>query len=151
MAKIIKNMTVLERYYGDGFLDLLSTGEHTAEGRYHAGTVFAKDAYLSRISNLKSTDPAIIRVDGSGGGELSEKALFHRDRYNKALRAVPHEFLAVVTRVCVDDLPIAANDNGPMPARRKSEMSFSLRLDLVRGLDRLIDFYRTYAQEQKDD
>lgn len=150
MVKIIKNMTVLEQYYIRGVLDLKAKDSYTALARLSAGKLFAKDEYLARISNLKSTDPANIRVDGSGGGELSDKALFHRDRYNKALRAVPKEFLAVLRRVCVEDLPIAANDNEDLPARRKAEMSFSMKIDLVRGLDRLIDFYRTYTQEQKD-
>lgn len=150
MAKIIKNMSVLERYYADGVLDLKSTRDYTALSRLSAGLVLAKDAYLARISNIKSTDLSKIRVDGCCGSEETEKTLFHRDRYNKALRAIPREFLNIVHHVCIDDLPIAANDNSNMSARRKSEMSFSLKLDLVRGLDRLIDFYRTYAQEQKD-
>ena len=145
-----KLLTVLERYYENGWLDYACDLKHTALARCSFGLLLARDFYLAGLSAVKATDCSKIRVDGCGGDWRSgDGAYFHRQRYNAAMQAVPKEFWDVVRLVCIDDVPIAANDNA-VSARRKAELAFAAKYDLCRGLDRLVDFYTSYKHPDDD-
>jgi len=150
MSKTTKILTVIERYYENGWLDFNCTKRYTALARCSYALLLAQDFYLANIQNIKATDCSKIKVDSTGYYQDSNKSLYYQERYNKAISSVPKEFREIIRLVCIDDRPLAVNDNfKDMTSRRKSEWSFSLKIDLCRGLDRLIDFYDSY--EHPDD
>lgn len=125
----------LQRYGADGYLDL--GGKYSAIDRISAGSQLYVDCYLGGVNRVGAIDPERIRVDGGGSAEQSTKCMFHFDRYQKAMLSVPLEFRAVVRRVCIEDKPIKASGTA-LDVKRKL---YAARVDLCRGLDRLVDFY----------
>ena len=126
----------LQRYADAGYLDW--RGKYTAVERVSAGNDLWIDYYLGKISSVGAVDPAKIRVDGGGSVQKTIKCLYHQDRYNKAMSCLPKEFWDVVRKVCIDDEPIET-EGTRLDMKRKL---YAARIDLCRGLDRLVDFYK---------
>ena len=136
MAKTEYKMTVLEKYLATGYLDL-GDRNVTALDRLGAGNRLFADYYLGKAGDLSITDISRIRVDGSRAAGEAAKRLYHLDCYAKAMKSVPAEFWPVVRRVVIENEPLTA-------AGSKLEVKRNLyaqRLDLCRGLDRLVKFY----------
>lgn len=145
-----KLLCVLERYYENGYLDFKTTRRYTALSRCSYGMRLAADFQIGGHGKVIATDCSKIRVDGGTQRKETDRQLYHQQRYNRAMASVPKEFRAVIRHVCIEDKPIADNDNELiLSARRRAEWNFSGKIDLCRGLDRLIDFYDSY--EHPDD
>lgn len=138
-GRVYKQNT-LERYAAAGWLDF-GREIYTALDRLSAGGRLFADFYLGGLNAVKAVDMAKIRVDGGGSVEKTSRRLFHADRYEKAVLCVPAEFWPVVRRVVVEDLPLKA-EGSVLDVKRKL---YAQRVDLCRGLDRLIDFYRGHG------
>lgn len=130
--------STLERYAAAGWLDY-GRQNYTAIDRVSAGNRLYTDFYLGGLIRVGAVDMRRIRVDGSGALSQSgqDGRLWHQNCYNKAVAAVPAEFWPVVRRVCIEDLPIEAFGS----VKNVKRVLYASRVDLCRGLDRLIDFY----------
>jgi hypothetical protein len=77
------------------------------------------------------------RVDCSGSRE-SDSLLDAKDRYNKAIKSIPAEFLPIVRLVCCEDKKVPILSKKRIDAdEEKTEAKQLLRL----GLDRLVEYY----------
>lgn len=134
-------LSVLEKYFMAGYLDF--GNEHGCTGikaidRLSAGRLLGNDFERGEVGKVRTSDVSKIRVDGGGGDSEPERVCFHQDRYFKACAAVPAEFWAVVRRVCVENKPLNA-EGSRLDVKRDL---YRQRIDLCRGLDRLIEFYK---------
>lgn len=128
--------SVLNRYAEAGYLNF-GSNRISARDRVDAGSRLYVDFVLGHIGSVGASDTSKIRVDGQGSFEQSLKCIHHRDCYNKAMRAVPSEFWPVVRLVCVEDEEIKVTGS-VIDVKRKL---YAARVDLCRGLDRLVQFY----------
>lgn len=135
-GKCIQKLSTLELYATKGYLDFGSK-RYTANDRVNAGHTLASDYYLGGLNQVSAVDLAKIRVDGGGSIVGAEKKAFHEDRFRKAIRAIPREFLSIVHHVVIEDKPLKVVGTD----REVNKKLFLLRVDLCRGLDRLIKFY----------
>ena len=104
--------------------------------RVWAGKRLSADFHLSGLT-FSGVAGYKERVDCSGSGD-NNTILDAKDRYNKAIRSIPAEFLPVVRLVCCEDklIPILAKKR-QQADEEKTEVKQLLRL----GLDRLVEFY----------
>lgn len=128
--------TVLNRYAEAGYLDF-GSDRISARDRVDAGSRLYVDFVLGGISSVGASDMSKIKVDGQGSIEQSLRCIHHQDCYNKAMRAVPKEFWPIVRLVCVEDKEIKVSGSA-IDVKRKL---YAARVDLCRGLDRLVQFY----------
>lgn len=135
-GKCIQKLSTLELYATKGYLDFGSKNFNSND-RVNAGHTLAADYYLGGLNQMSAVNPEKIRVDGGGSIVGAEKKAFHEDRFRKAIRVIPREFLAVVHHVVIEDKPIKVVGTD----REVNKKLFLLRVDLCRGLDRLIKFY----------
>ena len=136
MVERVYKLSTLERYGAAGYLDF-GNKKYSALDRISAGKRLFTNFYLGGLNSMAAIDFGRIKVDGSGDRSEPFRCLHHRDMYKKAVAAVPREFWPVVRRVCIEDLPIVAKGS----ANNIKRILYAERLDLCRGLDRLIDFY----------
>ena len=137
--KGIYKMSLLERYYNKGWLDL-GNERYSAKDRLSAAAKLREDYEMSRFFNATSTSYR-EKVDGGNMTGILEIDVIceARERYFAAIKTIPEEFLSVVKNVCLEGKePKLPSD---LPERRKLELIFSLRRDLCRGLDRLVGYY----------
>lgn len=131
-----EKQSTLQKYALAGYLDFGS--KNIAAGdRVSAGCKLCVDYYLGGGEEVKAIDMSKIRVDGGGNGERTVKCMHHQDMYRKAMKCVPSEFWPVVRRVCIEDKPLNASGSA-IDIKRKL---YAQRVDLCRGLDRLVQFY----------
>ena len=130
-------LNVLERCSRDGWLDF-GNRRYSAMDRVSAGNRLGRDFYLSGLETVSANDVRRVRVDGSGTVSLPEKMLLARDRFNKAMCAIPYEFWPVVSRVCCEDKEFEV-ENGSERQRAYARHRSAILLCL--GLDRLIGYY----------
>lgn len=128
----------LELYTSRGFLNY-GDDRYSAMDRQSAGTRLANDFYLSGLQDCRSSDVSRIRVDGSGNDAMKEKLMIYRDNYLKAMAVIPNDYWQVVRRVVIEDLPLRSDRQG----REYNYDLYRQKVDLCRGLDRLIEYYRT--------
>ena len=131
-------LNTLERYARDGWLDF-GDKRYSALDRVSAGNRLGKDFYLARLEPVCANDVRKVKVDGHGSAVLPEKVLEARDRFNKAMLSVPHEFWLVVSRVCCEDKDFAYTI---VSERQRSHQKHVYSTLLCFGLDRLIGYYR---------
>lgn len=132
----IQKLSTLQVYETKGYLDY-GDQKYTSMDRVAVGLQLATDFYLGGLNTVSAVDPGKIRVDGGGGSFGAEKRQFHEDRYHKAMAIIPTEFREVVRLVVIEDKPIKVIGSD----RQVNKELFLKRVDLCRGLDRLIDFY----------
>ena len=128
----------LERLGRDGYLDF-GNPRYSALDRVSAGNRLWRDFYRSRIESSGVNDMTKVRVDGGGGQQMSQSVLEARDRFNKAIRVLPQEFIGVVTRVCCEDKELVLVEKSE---RKRTQEKHRQAMVLCLGLDRLVEHYR---------
>jgi hypothetical protein len=132
-----RKLNTLEYYYAKGWLN---KGRVPADDRLKAGLTLQRDFYISGLCQEKAVDWEKPRVDGSGAGILTDIQLFHRNRFNKALRRIKNSLACdVVMLIVVDDKDIRKHNSGNDWNARKSNLA--IRNFLIMGLDDLVKFY----------
>lgn len=132
-----RKLNTLEYYYAKGWLN---KGRVPADDRLKAGLNLQRDFYISGLHQERATDYEKPRVDGSGAGILTDMQLFHRNRFNKALRGIKNSLACVVVSlIVVDDKDIRKHNSGNDWKARKSNLA--IRNFLIMGLDDLVAFY----------
>ena len=133
-----QHMSVLERYYRYGYLDMIDSQFNGAD-RKTAGELLAKDYYLGNYDGLKGMRWYHEHIVTTGEYNR-EQAMYYKERYLRAMKHVPEEFWAVVRRVCIEDAPLV----GHFPAAQtvlNRHAVYHQKMLLNHGLDRLIYFY----------
>ena len=131
---IFYKKSLLEIWYSKGWLDLPNS-KYGADDRLRCGMALALDYHIIERTNLHSGHSFNTKIDISDSAE-SRGLLDAKDRYNKAIRAVPAEFWPVVRQICIEEREIAAP--AEMSERQKTYFYYLNRIDLCRGLDRII-------------
>lgn len=124
----------LERCNKWGWLDL-EVRKWRAVDRYRAGEKLRED-FFNAGYEITTIDPSKVRVDCQGFKEPNEMRQNAEVRYLKAMKSMPREFAAVVRRVVIENKVFEGNQL----------KKYALKLDLVRGLDYLCDFYTSYKK-----
>lgn len=139
--------TVLEKYSDMGWLDFGSKF-YSNEDRLTVGLRFAQDFHYSGFENSGVVDLSKEKVDCSGRSDLSNAVLDARNRYNKALLAIPANVVDIITRVCCLDLEIKVERVTVQQYRHDLEI---LKEMICQGLDSLIEHYngRKYYKKPK--
>lgn len=129
----LKKDTALDFYARKGWFN---RGKYSAMERVWAGKKLSADFHLAGLT-FSGVAGYKERVDCSGSRE-SDSLLDAKDRYNKAIRAVPAEFLPIVRLVCCEDKKVPILSKKRIDAdEEKTEAKQLLRL----GLDRLVEYY----------
>jgi hypothetical protein len=134
---IIYKRSVLEMWYDKGWLEL-ENSRFCADDRLRFGLKLALDYYILSKENLHSSYRLNDKVDRSFGCE-NNGVLDAKDRYEKAIRNVPAEFWAQVRTVCLEDEEPKAPEG--LSERQKAYFYYLYRVDLCRGLDRVVAAY----------
>ncbi len=126
--------TLLEQMYQKGLLDLPKS-RFTAHQRLRCGLSLIYHYHILQKANLHSGFIFNNRIDVAHSLEskMYSDAL---NFYRSCLRVVPIEFWAVIRAVCFEE-------KLPEPSRKYSErqlahVNFLYRIDLCRGLDRIL-------------
>lgn len=119
----------LEHYNKLGWLDF-GVKKWRAVDRYRAGEYLRRDFFDAGFE-IRTIDPSKPRVDCQGFKTPNDKRQIAESRYFKALKSIPRDFEPIIRAVVVENKLLKGN---------QSE-KFALKLDLVRGLDYLCDFY----------
>lgn len=126
--------SLLEIWYSKGWLDLPNS-RYGADDRLRCGMALALDCRIIERANLHSGHIFNTKVDVSDTAE-SRALSDAKDRYNKAIRAVPAEFWPIVRQICIEEYePVAP---ASMSERQKTYFYYLNRIDLCRGLDRIM-------------
>ena len=132
--------TVLEKFLAKGWLRL-GGKRYSEKDRIWAGNRLADVYFRCAFPAAQAINPARVFVDVSKGGkEMFDKVLAAREEYFAIMAKIHKDYWPIVRRVCIEDKePVVVGEKKLM---RKALVSFSLKVDLCRGLDELIDFYR---------
>ncbi len=130
--------SVLEKYYDMGYLSLFED-KFSADDRLFAGKRIAFDYYMANRSNLQSVKQFLVNIRTTGDSG-KESQLYYKERYFRAIRAIPKEFWAAIRFVCIDDNEITDNKNPKGSVLYKHNV-YCLKVFLCLGLDRLSEFY----------
>lgn len=137
---------VLYRYADAGWLDM-GDKRYTAEDRIRVAERLHRDFRLSQFSNCKAVELGKITPEICGDFTLLDNVLDARTRYQQAMMSIPHEFWPSVRRVCIEDKELFDNDNGESK-RQQAYRTYAAKVDLCRGLDRLIEHYLRRKKEK---
>ena len=132
-GKIYK-LSTLEIWYSKGYLDY-EYSKYSAEERLECGLKLALDYHIINRANLHSSHLINTKVDNNKSPQ-SVALMNAMNRFNKAIRSVPKEFWSVVRYVCIEDKELIAPKH--FSERQKSYFLYLHRIDLCRGLDRII-------------
>jgi hypothetical protein len=124
----------LEHYNKLGWLDF-NVKKWKATDRYMVGEFLRRD-YFNAGFEIKTIDPSKPRVDCQGFKIPNDERQAAESRYLNALKYIPRDFVPVVRRVVIENKLIEGTQIE----------KYALKLDLVRGLDYLCDFYSTLAK-----
>ncbi len=134
---------VLEKYLAKGWLNLGRT-EYSGRDRLWAGNRLADVYARCAFPEAKALDLQKPFVDVSGGGGASlERILDARAEYGAAMRSVYRDYWPAVRKICIEDEELIIQ-NPEEKQKLKALFSFNTKVDLCRGLDELIDFYRDW-------
>lgn len=133
----VYRLTLIERYFEKGWLEF---GDHrlTPEIRLEAADRLAADFYFSRFPQNSAIDWQKERVDGGLNKCEPTAVLDARDRFFKAIKAIPSEFWPVVQDVVLYE---TRPDIGGATKAMYNELLAVFKRDLCRGLDRLALHY----------
>ena len=137
---------VLYRYADAGWLDM-GDKRYTAEDRIRVAERLHRDFRLSQFSDCKAVELGKITPEICGDFTLLDNVLDARTRYQQAMMSIPHEFWLSVRRVCIEDKELFDNDNGESK-RQQAYRTYAAKVDLCRGLDRLIEHYLRRKKEK---
>ncbi len=129
--------TLLEIWYDKGWLELKHS-PYGEDDRLRFGLKFMTDYQL--VCKLQM--PVVYfnndKVDISSSN-LDDNVYDIIDRYRHAVRSIPKEFWPMVKQICLQEQePVLPKD---ISDRQKAYINFLYRVDLCRGLDRIIDAY----------
>ena len=133
----IQKLSILEIWHSKGYLEF-EQSKYSADERLEYGLRLALDYQIINRANLHSGYVQNTRIDKIYQTK-SIALLDAMSRYNKAIKSVPAEFWPVVRRVCIEDNDIIFPKN--FSERQKTYLSYLSRIDLCRGLDRVIGAY----------
>lgn len=134
---VFYKQTLLEVWYSKGWLELKNS-RYGSDDRLRFGLRLALDYSIISRSNLHSAYIFNDKVDSSSSSE-SRGLLDAQDGFRRAVRSVPVEFWPIVRQICIDEKePIAPSE---MSERQKTYFYYLCRIDLCRGLDRVIEAY----------
>ena len=144
---IYRMPNVLETYARNGQLGF-GDKMFSADDRVAIGKRFYADFYKSRLSNQGALNLLKVRVDGERYQNLPEYVLDARNRFFKAIRAIPTPYVSVVCRVCLEDKKIKVPSSNDRLYRHNREVALE---NLCLGLDHLIYHYkgRTDSRHRK--
>lgn len=131
-----KRISVIEHYEKKGLLDSVKS-KWTAEDRRKVGIRLSEDFYRAKLEQITAIDYSKDRVDISVKAE-PDYLLDARDRFNKAIQAIPQDFYKVVSDVCCHNRLIKGRG---ITKQQKLYDRYMQICDLCRGLDYLIRFY----------
>lgn len=133
----IFKMSILEIWYKKGYLDI-ENSKYSADERLKHGLRLALDYMIINRANIHSGYIQNSKIDGNSKSQ-SVSLLNAMSRYNRAIKAVPSEFWSIVRRICIEDADLIFPKN--ISERQKAYILYLSRIDLCRGLDRIIDLY----------
>lgn len=131
---VLYKQSLIELWHAKGWLDMPDS-PYSSDDRLRCGLKLALDYQIISRENLHSGHVFNDKVDISRNIE-SRSLLNAKDRYNKAIRSIPAEFWPVVRCVCIDEKEPAVPPQ--MSERQKTYFNYMKRIDLCRGLDRII-------------
>ena len=136
---IWRKKTALEKYYEEGYLELEGS-PFSAEQRKKAGEILARDYYLGNYNKLQSCKifQLNIRTTGSVG---SDRAMYYKERYLRAVKNIPYEFWPTVYKVCIEDMKIDKFEEKNDNSLRTKNKYYCLKVFLCLGLERLLKYY----------
>lgn len=133
----IYKLSILEIWYKKGYLDY-ELSKYSAKERLEYGLRLSLDFQIINRANLRSGYLANTKIDNMHPTQsLSLLNAIHR--YNSVIRSIPSEFWPVVRRICIEDKDL--NISKTMSERQRNYFSYLSRIDLCRGLDRVIEAY----------
>ncbi len=133
----IRKLSILEIWYSKGYLEY-EKSKYTADERLECGLKLALDYQIINRANIHSGYIQNTRIDKTNN--LQSIALLDAmNRYNKAIKSVPKEFWSIVRKICIDDCDIIFSKN--TSERQRAYFYYLSRIDLCRGLDRILDKY----------
>lgn len=133
----IFKLSVLEVWYKKGYLDY-NLSKYSANDRLEFGLRLALDFQIINRANLRSGCLHNIKIDNMSPTQ-SSSLLNALHRYNSVIRSIPSEFWPIIRRICIEDKDLLFPKT--MSERQKNYYSYLNRIDLCRGLDRVIDAY----------
>ena len=137
---------VLYRYANAGWLDM-GDKRYSTEDRVRVAERLYKDFRLSQFSDCKAVVIGSIKPEICGDFTLLDNVLDARTRYQQAMLSIPHEFWPSVRKVCIENQELFDNDNGESK-RQQAYRTYAAKVDLCRGLDRLIEHYLRRKKEK---
>ena len=132
-GKIYK-LSILEIWYKRGYLDF-EKSKYSSDERLRCGLRLLNDFQIISRANLHSGYIQNTKIDNSN--QLQSISLLNAmSRYNRAIKSVPSEFWPIVRKICIEDTEQVFPKE--MSERQKAYLSYLNRIDLCRGLDRII-------------
>lgn len=131
---INRHKTLLEQLYDKGWLEN-SNSSYSSDARLRAGLRLIYNYQILKRNNLHSGYIFNSKIDASTSldARIYNDAL---DFYRRCLRAVPAEFWQIVRLICLEEkMPPVFSE---ISERKQSHINYSYRMDLCRGLDRII-------------
>lgn len=135
-GKILK-LSVLEFWYSKGYLEF-NKSQYTADERLKYGLRLSLDFQIINRANIHSGYIQNSKIDKINNSQ-SVALLDAMNRYNKAIKAVPKEFWSIVRKICIEDKELKIPEK--ISERQKAYFLYLSRIDLCRGLDRIIEAY----------
>lgn len=124
--------TELHRCYLNGVLDI-DRKRWQAQDRENAGDLLYK-LFFDAGLGMHSLDPSKIRVDITGYKATPESRAIAEDRFRRAIRCVPKEFMSMINLVVLENKRISDKDRN---------MVFLAKWRLCKGLDYLCDHFQS--------
>lgn len=129
-------LSVIEYYEKHGWLNF---GDSTFEDRLTSVFNLKKDHYLGYERNIGAIDLEKPIVDGGNPLYISESELYHRDRFNKAMKSIKDVLIRnIVYETIILGRKIRFGDSNKREIR---VLNRCMRKLLCSGLDSLVEFY----------
>lgn len=135
-GKIMK-LSVLEIWYSKGYLES-EKSVYSADERLRCGLALALDFQIINRANIHSGYIQNSKIDKISQSQ-SVALLDAMNRYNKAIKSVPKKFWSIVRRICIEDNDLIFPKK--LSERQRAYLLYMSRIDLCRGLDRIIAEY----------
>lgn len=134
---VFYKQTLLEFWYSKGWLESKNSC-YGSDDRLRFGLKLMRDYHYILKSHIATTSLENTKVDISLKVQ-DDNVLDAINRYRRVLRSIPKEFWPIVRRICLEEKEPEFPSG--ISIRHKSYFYFLYRIDLCRGLDRVIDAY----------
>ncbi len=133
-VQISPRKTLIEQLYEKGWLEYRQS-RFDSKSRLHIALKLMYNYQIIKRANLHSGYIFNNKIDNS----ISLASQMYSDAvnyYRQCLRAIPSEFWGIVRCICLEEkLPIISQD---LSERQQAYLNYLYRIDLCRGLDRLL-------------